>query len=99
MYFKNVSNDYILNNTDYQLIDVRNQHEHQSGAIPGSKLIEMHNLPREVTKLNKDKPVVVYCRSGMRSVSAAKWFVDQGFNTHNLEHGIAGWIRGGNAIE
>ena len=50
------------------LIDVREPHEFDSGRVPGS-----HNLPLsrfDATLLPKDKPVVLICRSGMRSGQA-----------------------------
>lgn len=60
-----------LNRGEYELIDVRSPAEH-AGANIGGKNIPLDELPKRLTKLNFTKPIVFYCASGMRSLSAAK---------------------------
>lgn len=52
------------------LIDVRSQGEFASGNVKGSTNIPLDKLSSQLGKLKKDKPIVVFCASGMRSASA-----------------------------
>jgi phage shock protein E len=54
------------------ILDVRTPGEFNSGHIKGAKNIDLGQLSRHVLTLKKDgKPVITYCRSGMRSANAA----------------------------
>ena len=53
-----------------QIIDVRTPGEFQSGHIRGSINIPLQNLPGGLSKINKNKPVITCCASGIRSGSA-----------------------------
>ncbi len=67
-----------------QIIDVRTTGEFQSGDIKGSVNIPLQNLPNGISKINKDKPVIVCCASGMRSTSAKNILKTNGFTqVHN----------------
>lgn len=59
---------------DAILIDVREPHEFKSGHIPGAKNLPLSQLSSRMNELPKDKPVFVYCQSGMRSKRAAVIF-------------------------
>ena len=54
----------------FQLIDIRQPAEYRQGHIPGAILIPLSELPEKLTTLNLKKPVIVYCRSGVRSKAA-----------------------------
>lgn len=56
----------IDNKEDFQLIDVREEYEHENANISG-ELIPMGSVLNRVDEISKDKDVVVYCRSGNRS--------------------------------
>ena len=58
----------IDNKEDFQLIDVREEHEFDICNLNG-KLIPMGEVMDHVAEISKDKKVVVHCRSGKRSVS------------------------------
>ncbi|MFH8403529.1 rhodanese-like domain-containing protein [Streptomyces sp. NPDC018019] len=64
---------------DAQLIDVRNPSEYAAGALPGAVNLPLANLPSSCTTLDPDRPVVLYCRSGSRSVIAAALLEARGF--------------------
>ncbi|MFG2139554.1 rhodanese-like domain-containing protein [Streptomyces sp. NPDC048650] len=64
---------------DHQLIDVRNPSEHATGALPGARNIPLATLPGHLAHLDRDRPVVLYCRSGNRSVIAAALLEARGF--------------------
>jgi rhodanese-related sulfurtransferase len=73
-----------------QLLDVRSLTEWEEGKIASSHCVS-HNDPAFATavdKLDKNKPVFVYCRSGGRSPIAAKALIDLGFlQVYNLQGG------------
>lgn len=78
------------------ILDVRTPEEYREGHIKGSVLIPVQELEREYTKISDyfQKPVLIYCRSGNRSVTASKILISKGF--HDLYHmkgGIKDWVR------
>lgn len=78
------------------LVDVRTPSENASGNIEGSTLIDVNggDFDAEIQKLDKNAPVYVYCRSGARSMSAAKKMEAQGFTKiYNLDGGFMAWSR------
>ena len=67
-----------------QLLDVRSPAEFRAGAIPGAKNISVQALSGRLKELAKDKPVVVYCASGMRSASAVSILKQGGYEAYDL---------------
>ncbi len=53
-----------------QLIDVRADHEWEVGRIAGATHVPLPELPQRIGEIDKDRPVVVYCRGGNRSSMA-----------------------------
>lgn len=75
------------------LIDVREKFEKDLVDIGGS-LIPVGQLPDRVSELesHKDKPVIIYCRSGARSAEACRLLMSKGFqDVKNLKGGILKW--------
>jgi adenylyltransferase/sulfurtransferase len=74
---------------DFQLIDVREEHEFDICNI-GGELIPMGEIMDKVDKINRDKQVILHCRSGKRSASILMALEQQhGFtNLYNLKGGI-----------
>ncbi len=84
-------NDMLENNEDFQLIDVREPSEYAQANING-ELISLQTVPANLSKISKDKKVVVMCRSGKRSANAIAYLEQQGYsNLYNLEGGILAW--------
>lgn len=84
----------ILNNQDVQLLDVRTPNEFKSGHIKGSVNINYYDqdFSKQVLSLDKNKPVYVYCRSGVRSKYSSEILKKLGFKTiYNLRGGILNW--------
>ena len=78
------------------LLDVRTPGENASGNIEGSMLIDIKgsSFNEDIQKLDKNKPVYVYCRSGARSMSAAKKMEAEGFTKiYNLDGGFNAWSK------
>ena len=79
-----------------QLIDVRSPEEYAAGHIDGGKLIPLPELASRITEINKDKPVVFYCRSGHRSGNALDTVKDAGLQMpKHLAGGILAWTSAG----
>jgi phage shock protein E len=62
-----------------QIIDVRTPGEYAGGHISGSKNIPLQTLGNNLGKINKAKPVITCCASGMRSASAKSVLENNGF--------------------
>jgi len=79
-------------NTDHQLIDVREAHEYEMANISG-ELIPLGNVLSSLDKISKDKPVVIHCRSGARSGAIiTELEKNHGYtNLMNLKGGIVAW--------
>ena len=82
-----------------QLIDVREGYEHEAGHIPGSQNIEVTELTAAAETLDRDKPVVFYCRSGDRSTMPAEAFRASGWDAYTLDGGLAAWVEAGQPLE
>jgi rhodanese-related sulfurtransferase len=82
-----------------QLIDVRQPHEHEAGRIAGDRHVELTQLAAEADTIERDKPVVFYCRSGSRSAMAADAFRGAGFDAHNMAGGLLDWQAAGLPLE
>jgi rhodanese-related sulfurtransferase len=75
-----------------QLVDVREPWEHDEAHIPGCRLIPLGDVPLRYGEIDRDTPVVVYCKSGGRSAKAVAFLREQGYeNTFNLSGGILAW--------
>ncbi len=76
------------------LLDVRTKGEVAKGSIPNSVHLDIFNdnFEAEVDKLDKSKPVYVYCASGGRSEEAMQLMQKKGFKeVYNLEGGYSSW--------
>jgi len=62
-----------------QIIDVRTPGEYQGGHIRGSKNMPLQVLTSKTTSLDKTKPIITCCASGMRSASAKSVLLKNGF--------------------
>jgi rhodanese-related sulfurtransferase len=86
--------DKLKATTEAQLIDVRTSGEYNEGHIKKAANIDWNGdgFDDKVSKLDKNAPVFLYCRSGKRSSSAAKRMKSLGFSKiYELEGGITKW--------
>jgi rhodanese-related sulfurtransferase len=82
----------IASNKDIQLIDVREPDEHGDFNI-GGELIPLGEIASHFEQIQKNKPVIVYCRKGIRSQFAIQKLQDK-FpfdNLYNLIGGVEAW--------
>jgi len=91
--------DYMTNfvdaDADHFLIDVRTLNEFNSGHIANATNLDINNMPSNFTSIPTDQPIVVYCRSGNRSATAARMLEDAGYtNIYDLG-GTIQWTAAG----
>ena len=63
-----------------QLVDVRADHEWEVGRIAGADHVPLPELPQRLDEIDKDRPVVVYCRGGNRSTMATDALAEAGYD-------------------
>ena len=73
------------------LIDVREPSEHAVNRIDGAILIPLRSLQGSLSRIPKDQPVVIHCKSGGRSAIATVMLKLQGYDARNLSGGIQAW--------
>jgi rhodanese-related sulfurtransferase len=81
----------MLERDDIQLIDVRTAGEHDAGHIAGGRWIELTDLPTQAATIDRERPVIFYCRSGQRSAMATEALRQAGYDAHNLVGGLLEW--------
>ncbi|HEY1517646.1 MAG TPA: rhodanese-like domain-containing protein [Solirubrobacteraceae bacterium] len=89
----------LIERGDVQLIDVRQPEEHEAGRIAGDRLVVLSDLAAEVDSIDRNRPVVFYCRSGSRSAMATEAFRGAGFEAHNMLGGLLEWDAAGLPLE
>jgi rhodanese-related sulfurtransferase len=84
---------------EIQLVDVRAPHEHDAGHIAGTTLIELSEISARAGEIDRERPVVFYCRSGGRSGMATEALSQAGFDAHNMTGGMLAWDAEGLPME
>ncbi|MBL0882406.1 MAG: redoxin domain-containing protein [Chitinophagaceae bacterium] len=88
---------------NYQVLDVRTAGEFKAGYLKGALQADWLNkkeFEERTRHLNPEKPLLVYCASGVRSEQAAKWLLKKGFKeVYNLKGGTAAWQVSGKKLE
>ncbi len=85
---------FIKNEQNITLLDVRTRDEFDTGHIKGATLIPLSKLENRLNELEhaKNTNIIVYCRSGSRSVSASRILKKNGFTPLNVKHGMIGLL-------
>lgn len=81
-----------------QVVDVREPHEREAGHIDGTSHIELVELTARAGELERERPVVFYCRLGARSTMAAQAFRAAGFEAYSMVGGLARWADEGRPL-
>jgi rhodanese-related sulfurtransferase len=84
---------------DAQLVDVRTAEEHEAGHVPGARHLPLERLSEQASSLDRDRPVVFFCRSGDRSAMAAEAFRGAGYDATSMEGGLEAWAAAGLPLE
>ncbi len=74
-----------------QVVDVREPYEREAGHIADTRHIPMVELSSRAAELDRDLPVVFYCRVGARSDMAAQAFRASGFQAKSMQGGLVRW--------
>jgi len=75
-----------------QLIDVREPNEYNGGHILGARNIPVTQMKQRMKEIRADKPVYLYCQSGLRSGRAAQMLYRKGYrDIHHLQGGFKKW--------
>ncbi len=82
-----------------QVIDVREPYEREAGHIAGTRHIQLVNLTGEASTVERDRPVVFYCRVGARSQMAAQAFRAAGYDAYTMTGGLKQWAERGLPLE
>jgi rhodanese-related sulfurtransferase len=78
---------------DLQVIDVREPYEREAGRIAGTRHIALVELSAQAATVERDRPVVFYCRVGSRSDMAAQAFRAAGYEAYSLSGGLVRWTQ------
>jgi len=85
----------LIDDGEVQLVDVREPYEWDAGRIAGARHIEIERLASAAETLDRERPVLFYCRLGARSGMAANAFRRAGFDAYSLDGGLTEWDRRG----
>ncbi len=84
----------IIELEDVQVVDVRTASEFEAIRVKSAQNIDFNSptFDKDIQKLDKSKPVVLYCKGGGRSAKCAKKLKDAGFEKiYDLEGGLSKW--------
>jgi rhodanese-related sulfurtransferase len=74
-----------------QLIDVREDYEWEAGRVPGARHVELSEVTAAADTIDRDTPVVFYCRVGGRSTMVAGAFRRAGYDAYSMVGGMLAW--------
>jgi rhodanese-related sulfurtransferase len=86
----------LIDSVDPLVLDVRTEFEYMRGHLKDAYLLPVRGLKKRIGELQqfRERPILIYCRSGNRSTVAAKILLDNGFErVYNLRYGIKEWNR------
>ncbi len=84
---------------EVELIDVREPYEHEAGHIAGDRHVPFARLAGAAESIDRERPVVFYCRTGGRSATATQAFTASGYDAHNMAGGLVAWTAEGRPVE
>jgi rhodanese-related sulfurtransferase len=91
--------DKVSELADAQLIDVRTPAEYETSRIEGARHITLDELETSTDQLDKERPLVFYCRTGERSAMAADAFTASGWDAYSVGGGLVAWAEQGLPLE
>ena len=81
------------------VLDVRTHEEYVAGHVPGAVNIPHDQVAARIAEVPKDRPVVLYCRSGRRAGMAAQELAERGYTRlGHLEGDMPAWIERGRPV-
>ncbi len=100
----NISQQELLevNTNNVIIVDVRTPEEFQQGHVPNAINVPLSDIIDNpaILRSSKEKPIVLYCRSGYRAGKAAEALHKGGHqNLRHLEGDMQGWLKAGLSVE
>jgi len=90
----------LMDDEDLIILDVREEKERKAGFIGSATHIPMAQVKGKLDTLDKDKKILAYCKSGMRSKSSAELLCKNQFNqVYSLKGGFDAWQAAGLPIK
>ena len=90
----------LLDETNVQVVDLRNATEFKSGHIKGADHVFVGSLMNNLEKVSKDKKVVIHCQGGDRATIGYSLLAREGYtNVINYSASMNEWLALGNAVE
>jgi hydroxyacylglutathione hydrolase/adenylyltransferase/sulfurtransferase len=83
--------DLLEHGEPVQVVDVREPYEREAGHIADTRHIPMVELTSRAAEIDRDLPVVFYCRVGSRSDMAAQAFRASGYTALSMRGGLVRW--------
>lgn len=78
------------------ILDVRTLEEYDAGHINGSVLVPVQELNNRLDEIPRDRKILVYCRTGVRSTRASEILISNDFKeVYNMKGGIMEWTNAG----
>ncbi|MEA1984525.1 MAG: rhodanese-like domain-containing protein [Euryarchaeota archaeon] len=82
----------MIDDGDVFILDLRNAGKYRAGHIEGATLIPYSDLESRLDEVPKDKHLLVYCRTGFHSATAADLLVEKGYmDVYNMLGGFNSW--------
>lgn len=95
--------EQLIQQPTMQLVDVRTTEEYINGHIAGAVNMNVTDpsgfFAEQIETLDKNQPVAIYCRSGMRSKIAAREMAAIGLQVYELGGGIMDWLDHGKPVD
>lgn len=80
------------------LVDVRSAQEWRSGRAPQAKHVPLDRLQASTAGIQKTRPVIAVCASGVRSASAARLLAAKGYQAYSIRGGMNAWRQAGEPV-
>jgi rhodanese-related sulfurtransferase len=90
--------DWLAEDSGPQVIDVREAYEREAGHIADTRHIELQALTAAAASVERERPVVFYCRVGARSQMAAQAFRASGYEAYSMKGGLRRWADEGRPL-
>jgi len=88
-----------LNRDGVQVVDLRGSSEYNAGHVEGAENVFIGTLDRNLDKISRDRPVVIYCQGGDRATIGYSMLVRNGFtNVKNFSGSMNEWLANGNPV-
>ena len=82
-----------------QVVDVRSGHEWEAGHIAGARHVVYDQLHERAGEIDRERPVILYCRGGNRSSAAAAALRTAGYDAVHVSGGVSAWADQGLPLE